>query len=109
VAKGAPKGHPKWGGKKKGTPNKDKQRVLDLCKQYGGKEPVEVLAIELNCGVPERAVWAADKLMPYCYPKLSSVVLAEDPANPFGEISENKFLDKIKELHVAAAKERKGG
>lgn len=32
---GAPKGHPRWGGRKKGTPNKSTAEIKELAAQYG--------------------------------------------------------------------------
>lgn len=41
----APKGHKKWGGRQKGTPNKDTQALQDrIASKYPGWDPVEAMA-----------------------------------------------------------------
>jgi hypothetical protein len=43
-SRGRPVGQPKLGGRKKGTPNKDKQELLDLILSTGCKHPIQGLA-----------------------------------------------------------------
>lgn len=41
----APKGHKKWGGRQKGTPNKDTKALCDrIASKYPGWDPVEAMA-----------------------------------------------------------------
>ena len=43
-SRGRPKGGPKLGGRTKGTPNKDKQELLELILSTGCKHPIQGLA-----------------------------------------------------------------
>lgn len=102
----APKGHAKWGGRKKGSLNKARQLVLDLVKEKCGTTPAEVLAEAMLD--PARRDWAAKELLPYCYPKLSSTTLADDPENPPGAIVTEKKLAFAADA-LAKMSERKRG
>lgn len=73
-----PKGQPKLGGRKKGTPNKvskeAKQAIAEAAEQLGGVE--RMVAWAKSDVVNERAFWAT------IYPKLVSITVAGDKDNP---------------------------
>lgn len=80
-------------GRKRGTPNRSTQRVLDLCLEVAGTEPVIVLAKALLD--PEQCNWAADKLMPYCYPKPVADGEQPDAHEPPIAISQEQLLELV--------------
>lgn len=61
-------GHPKLGGRAKGTPNKTNSRISDLCKERG-VDPAEVLIELLHDSDNEMRLKAARTLMEYIDPK----------------------------------------
>ena len=73
---GRPKGLPKSGGRKKGTPNKDRKLVLEQV-QAAGLDLVEGLVrVGLKAeadGELSLARQAYSDLMPYCYPRLRHI------------------------------------
>lgn len=77
-------------GRKRGTPNRSTQRVLDLCLEVAGTEPVIVLARALLD--PEQCNWAADKLMPYCYPKPVADGEAQEDTKPAIAMTQEQLL-----------------
>lgn len=86
-------GHEKKGGRKKGTPNRDKAQVRAIVECCLGKSIPERL-MELVGGKnadPEAERDLLLDLMPYCYPKLASVEHSGEIANPEGS-------DAVKEL-----------
>jgi hypothetical protein len=93
-------------GRKKGTPNKKREAILEVVAREG-EDPLIVLARQTKSPDEDKRIYAAVQLMPYCHPKLSAIEISEDPESPVGDALADKHLAKLKELHVAAAKERK--
>lgn len=67
----APKGHKKWGGRQKGTPNKRSQQAMDLLSSLdadGLEEMVRIARAEvpcLECGGTGRAKYTIGPMGPY--------------------------------------------
>src|ERR1700753_2185344 len=72
MARGAPKGHPRYGGRAKGTLNKKSQTIQQFLDDRGIFIPEKIM--QLCALVPEpkdqARIWL--ELMPYIYPKRSS-------------------------------------
>jgi hypothetical protein len=67
------KGHPKAGGRQKGTPNKRTQDLMEKCVQFG-VDPFEVLLdIARNSDKEENRAMAAKELCQYIYPKRKAI------------------------------------
>ena len=94
---GAPKGHEKWGGRQKGTPNKDKLLCRELVEAVlGGPIPEKISQLALEIHDKKERANILSGLMPYCYPKLTSVEVS-------GEIDSNVNVEqKIQEQTDAA-------
>lgn len=69
------KGHPKYGGIKKGTVRTERQLVREIVEAaYEGKPIPERLA-EIAKKSPQKEIDILLALMPYCYPKLQAIDL----------------------------------
>lgn len=72
---GAPKGHPKWGGRGKGSLNKKTASVMEILARNNFDLVQELIDCYKECktsGEPvQSAIKCLDVLMPYVYPKLS--------------------------------------
>lgn len=90
-------------GRKAGTPNKRTQAILELVREYG--DPLLVLAAELKNPEYDKRIYAADKLMPYCYPKLTAVQVSNDPENPIGQ-THDRLKQELIEVMRKAKEER---
>lgn len=66
------KGHKKMGGRKKGTPNKYSDEMRGILKQIFFKEVYNIPEI-LESLPPEKRLDVFLKLMPYFFPKITSV------------------------------------
>lgn len=71
----AQKGHKKWGGRAKGTPNKNTQNLLSICEEEG-VDPFRAMLIAAkqitNC---VDKVNAYEKICQYLYPKRKALEL----------------------------------
>lgn len=69
-----PKGHPKTGGRLKGTPNKNRQELVTLVESIIGRAPIEELCRYYQQQTDESLQLAALKeICSYCHPKLRAV------------------------------------
>lgn len=76
----APKGHKRYGGRVKGTPNKDTTKVLEIIEREKC-DPIEFLCWVVNANVAklkeapelEQRIAAAKELASYIYPKRKAV------------------------------------
>lgn len=90
---GAPKGHKKYGGRKKGTPNKNSlslQQKLDAFDNGAGFDPIaEVLNLYtlIHADNPLVAVKILTELMQYIYPKRKALEHS-------GEVNTNPYMNK---------------
>lgn len=72
MGRGAPKGHKKWGGRAKGTPNKKTEAVLNYCLSKG-YDPIDaMLELAYHDDISIKLSARRD-LLSYCYPKLRSI------------------------------------
>lgn len=108
----APKGHKKWGGRKKGSPNK---RTLMLQDYVGGdlqfdtpKMGIEILNTALDDYQTEKdprllaiaeKIW--EELMSYQYPKRKPI------DSPIGDVPEKESKVQTIEAYVKQIKEKK--
>lgn len=75
----APKGHKKWGGRAKGTPNKNKSAILAIATKSLGKEPIEELCqFYKDSSDPALKLGALKEICTYCHPKLKSTEVILD-------------------------------
>ncbi len=70
----APKGHPRYGGRKKGTPNKATQTVREILALAGLDVPNELAKILPSLPV-DLQVKVLLELMQYLYPKRASIMI----------------------------------
>lgn len=70
-------GHPRWGGRKKGTPNRISLQIRDEVEAHFGKTVAEVL-LELSSRTPKERIDVLMFLMPYCYPKLQPIEIPDE-------------------------------
>jgi hypothetical protein len=68
----APKGHAKWGGRKKGTPNKINSEVAELIKA-SGKDPFQTMIDLLDHQEAHIRLSAAKELAQYVKPKRKAI------------------------------------
>jgi hypothetical protein len=73
MARGAPKGHPKWGGRQKGSVNKSTQALFDLC----AKKKIDVFEAMLDLAITEldrdKKFDKLSQIAHYLYPKRKAV------------------------------------
>lgn len=83
MSKGAPKGHPKWGGRQKGSKNIDRPFLLETARALGA-DPFEImilfaagnyekLQIRRDQLTPALRLLAAKEAAKYCYQQLKAV------------------------------------
>lgn len=89
----APKGHPKYGGRAKGTPNKSTQNLLDICEQEGIEPFRAMLRAFKDIEDPVRQVDALEKICQYLYPKRKAIELSTDEDSGF-QIIIKDYSDK---------------
>lgn len=79
---GAPKGHKKYGGRQKGTPNKSTEALFELCKKNGIDvfEAMVVLACEEKD--KDKKFYRLSVIAEYLYAKRKAVEVSEDPDRP---------------------------
>lgn len=79
----APKGHPKWGGRKKGVPNK---HTLGMQARFeaAGADPVGVMIDLLKSGDEIMRYQAAKELIQYVHPKRKAIEITDPGGEAFG-------------------------
>ena len=71
---GAPTGHPRYGGRTAGTPNKKSEAFLKGLLDAGCVPPVEIAQLLQSPNTDEKdklRYW--EMLLPYCYPQLKAI------------------------------------
>lgn len=76
MAKGAPKGHPRYGGRAKGVPNKPTQDLMAIC-EARGLNVFEAMA-ELACNEKDldKRFHRLSEMAKYLYPKRKEVEMS---------------------------------
>lgn len=74
----APKGHPRYGGRKKGTPNKSSTANKERFKEVNLDPFEEMLALAQQAEDPNIRFGMMKELAQYCYPKLKSIEISGD-------------------------------
>lgn len=69
MAKGAPKGHPRYGGRGKGIPNRRTQSLLDKCESRGIDPFDALLELAEESKDPGMRLAALKEICQYIYPK----------------------------------------
>lgn len=101
MGKPAPKGHPKWGGRKKGTPNKVNAAVREIVEQVLGKTIPERL-LEIARDRPREEPDILMALLPYSYPKLAQTqIIGDVTLNASEEI--NRLVEEWEKLDAATS------
>lgn len=95
MAKGRPKGTPKTGGRKKGTPNKVTAPLKELIKQFAIDKWPEFLESWENMESNKDKCDAYTKVLQYLLPKMASVDVSGKVEKPTWE-EELKQMSEIK-------------
>lgn len=86
----APKGHPKYGGRTKGTPNKKTQSLFDKCEAHGF-DPFEALLEMAQENIdPQIKLGALKEVCSYLYPKRKAI--------EHSGLTDPKILDELEKL-----------
>lgn len=80
--RGKPKGSPKTGGRKKGTPNKNSLLIREAMDQCGFNAIQEFILAYQQLEGPERKLAELHFLLPFVYPRLSDIQLAPEAPRP---------------------------
>lgn len=99
------KGHPKWGGRKAGTPNKvSSAHILQEKLKAVGLDPISGLAALMPDLTPHEQSVVLLGLMPYLFPKKKSIELSPEDEEKLKLIQqmENTPRQKIIDLVVEA-------
>lgn len=92
------KGHPKYGGKKKGFVSSQKQIVRDVIEKALGKTiPARIIEL-FETADPEVELKTLLDLMPYCYPKLQAIEMTPDQEQRDTNDNVNALVEKYKTL-----------
>lgn len=76
---GAPKGHPNWGGRPKGSPNKNNLRCREAVDGYLGRSLFEeILETARKINNPKDRIEAIAIILPYYAPKLEAIAIQAD-------------------------------
>lgn len=102
----APKGHSRYGGRAKGTPNK-KSQVLAAILESKGVDPAGDLIKLLPQLEPEKRADIYLKLFEYIYPKLKAIELTPEDLAELTEKVGSATLERVREEFKALAEERK--
>lgn len=100
--KGAPKGHPRYGGRTKGTLNKKTQDLHEICAKHN-IDIFEAMVIDAVNHNPEDKKGYFDKLSEiaqYLYAKRKATEHSGEIGNPYAE----KPLEELKKLIKATMK-----
>lgn len=98
-----PKGHKRYGGRKRGTPNKNSlslQQKLDAFDNGAGFDPIaEVLNLYtlIHADNPLVAVKILTELMQYIYPKRKALEHSGEINNPYANKSLEELEDMVRE------------
>ena len=98
MAKGAPKGHPKWGGRKPGSLNAMARTALELCAEYNFN-PIQTM-IEIAMDMENETalrLHAAKEVAQYIMPKLSAMAVSATVTNPYLSKSEKELEILVQE------------
>jgi hypothetical protein len=77
---GFEKGHPKYGGIKKGETQRERRVVREIVEEcLGSTLPQRLLSLAKNS--PKLEIQILEGLMPYCYPRLQSVEMNAEIAD----------------------------
>lgn len=97
MAKGAPKGHKKWGGRAKGTPNKRTAELQDFFDSKGMFIP-QMIVDRLGDLDSKDQVDVLMQIMPYLYPKRRAIEHSGEVTTPHPIINEESLEDRVKKL-----------
>lgn len=107
MARGAPKGHKKWGGRAKGVPNKLTSGILERALAIG-RDPLDILFLfannkweELRLTKPINAELmksAASDAANYIYAKKRAVEHSGEIGTPEPKIKEESLEDRVSKL-----------
>lgn len=91
-----PIGLPKTGGRRKGTPNKKTQRILEVFESLN-YDPAQALLHKYQFLSLKDQLLIDLKLMEYIYPRVTSLKVENDPSdlnNPYSEIEQMSSEEK---------------
>lgn len=94
---GAPKGHKRYGGRAKGTPNKRTEELQDFFDSKGMFIP-EMIVEKLHLLDDEKQIDVLLDLMPYLYPKRKAIEHSGEIEMPSPKINEESLEDRVKRL-----------
>jgi hypothetical protein len=94
---GAPKGHRKWGGRAKGTPNKKTQELLAICFEEGLDVWRAMIKLAKE-GEPHVKQAMLKELAQYLFPKRKAIELSGEVGLPEPTIKEESLEDRVERL-----------
>lgn len=100
-------GRPKYGGRKKGTPNKKTEHLIETFKALNLDVPERIVELLPKLS-PEKQAEVLLELMSYLYPKRKAIEVSEPGGEPVGTRA-NEALQAIKDAAVKTFNERKQG
>lgn len=101
---GAPKGHPRYGGRQKGTPNKDTLNLAQFLEKKNFS-PIEEIIKRMPRLADVEAIKVCLELLQYIYPKRKALEVSDPGGEPLGSGSSDA-LEKFKESTLKVFKER---
>lgn len=75
----AHKGHKKFGGRQKGTPNKSTQDLFEICKKHNVDVFESMVILAASEKIPDKKFEKMVELAPYLYAKRKAVEVSNDP------------------------------
>lgn len=75
----APKGHKRYGGRQKGTPNKSTEDLLAICEKHGVNVFESMVILAAGEANRDKKFEKMAELAPYLYAKRKAVELSNDP------------------------------
>jgi len=70
---GAPKGHPRYGGRKKGTPNKPTQDLMAICEKHGCNPFEGMVMIAMRETDQDKQFDKFERIAQYVFPKRKAI------------------------------------
>lgn len=94
----APKGHKKWGGRQKGTPNKSTDELFQVCQKHNCNvfEGMVIIAVETHD--PGKKFDRLARIAEYLYPKRKAIEHSGEVETKEPEIREESLENRIKKL-----------
>lgn len=97
----AAKGHRKWGGRAKGTPNKSTDQLFDICKKHKCDPFEGMVIIAMETHDPGKRFDRFSKIAEYLYPKRKAIEHSGEIGQPEPAIREESLEDRLHKVKGA--------